>query len=175
MRTTGLAAFAITAVAVVGLAGCGSGSSYNSSGSSGTSTGTSNGTDSSSIELSSTTLGNVVTDGSGRTLYMYTPDPQGTSVCEGSCLAAWPALKGQPDAGSGTKASLIGTIKRSDGSTQGTYGGHPLYYYVGDSAAKDVNGQGLQGIWWVLDAQGAPVEQAASSSSSSSSGGGGGY
>lgn len=169
MRTSGPAAFAIAAVAVVGLVGCGNDDSSNDTAS------TSGGTDASSLEVRDTSLGDIVTDGSGRTLYMYTPDPKGQSVCEDDCLVAWPALKGEPDAGSGTDSALIGSIERSDGSTQGTYGGHPLYYFSSDSAAGDVEGQGLQGVWWVLDADGSPVEEAAPSESDDSGGGGGGY
>ena len=84
---------------------------------------------------------------------------------------AWPPLRvsGKPTVGSGAKASLIGTTPRSDGQSQVTYNGHPLYYYQGDSNAGDTNGQGVNGFgapWYVLSASGDAITTAASSSSS---------
>ena len=114
----------------------------------------------STIQVSDTSLGDVLTDGDGKTLYMFDKDTQGTSVCEGDCLVAWPALEGEPDAGDGAQADLIGTIERSDGTTQATYAGHPLYDFVQDAEPGDVNGQGVEDVWWVLDAAGAPVSDA---------------
>ena len=167
MHRTRLAALAFGAAAVVGVAGCGGGGGgvYGSGSGSSSNTPGSTSSGASSIEVSSTSLGKVVTDGAGRTLYMYTPDPKGKSVCDDSCAAAWPPLQGKPAAGSGADATLIGSIKRSDGSPQGTYAGRPLYYYAGDSAAGDVIGQGIQNIWWVLDAHGQPIQTMPSSSS----------
>ena len=168
MHRTGLTALAFAAAAVVVVAGCGgSGTTYGSGATSSKHTPASSGASSgaSSVEMSSTSLGRVLTDGAGMTLYMYTPDPKGRSVCEGGCLAAWPALKGKPQAGPGVAPALIGSIKRSDGSPQGTYAGHPLYYYVQDSSSGDVTGQGLQNIWWVLDANGTPIRSTTSSGS----------
>lgn len=162
MRTSGPARLAIALAAVLALAGCGS--SNDSKASDG------GGAGASAVEVNTTSLGDVLTDADGMTLYMFTEDGGGGSACEGSCLSTWPILKGKPDAGSGVDASLIGTIKRGDGDTQATYGGHPLYYYAGDSAAGDVNGQEVQNTWYVLDAQGQPVEGKADSG-----GQGGGY
>lgn len=162
MRTSGPARLAIALAAVLALAGCGSNSDSKAS--------DGGGAGASAIEVNSTSLGDVLTDADGMTLYMFTEDGGGSSACEGSCLSTWPILKGKPDAGSGADASLIGTIKRGDGDTQATYGGHPLYYYAGDSSAGDVNGQEVQETWYVLDAQGQPVETKADSG-----GQGGGY
>lgn len=155
MRTSGPARLAIALAAVLALAGCGS--SNDSKASDG------GGAGASAVEVNTTSLGDVLTDADGMTLYMFTEDGGGGSACVGSCLSTWPILKGKPDAGSGADAGLIGTIKRGDGDTQATYGGHPLYYYAGDSSSGDVNGQGVQGTWWVLDAQGQPVETKADS------------
>lgn len=114
------------------------------------------------ITASSTTYGTILADSSGRTLYMLTADTPTKSICTGACPPIWPPLTvtGSPTAGSGVKASLLGTITRSDGSHQVTYNGHPLYTFVKDSAPGQVNGEGINhfgGIWYVLNAAGDPV------------------
>jgi predicted lipoprotein with Yx(FWY)xxD motif len=85
-------------------------------------------------------------DGSGRTLYLFEADTSSTSTCSGACAAAWPpaTTQGAPKATGEAKASLLGTTKRSDGSTQVTYAGHPLYQYAGDTAPGDTNGAGSE-------------------------------
>ena len=68
---------------------------------------------------------------------------------------------------------MLATITRSDGSKQVAYGGHPLYYFAGDSATGDTNGEGVDGFgakWWVVSPSGASITKA-----SGSQGGGGGY
>jgi predicted lipoprotein with Yx(FWY)xxD motif len=107
------------------------------------------------VTASSTKLGMVLVDGSGRTLYLFEKDQPDQSACSGACAAAWPVdnSSGTPKAGSGVKASLLGTIKRSDNTTQVTYNHHPLYYYSGDSGAGQQNGQGLNAFgatWFVV-------------------------
>jgi predicted lipoprotein with Yx(FWY)xxD motif len=89
-------------------------------------------------------LGLVITDAAGRTLYVYANDKPGVSNCTGACAQAWPPFT----AGSGTPTSGAGvaTIQRSDGTTQVTYGGSPLYYYVADTAAGDAKGDGVGGF-----------------------------
>jgi predicted lipoprotein with Yx(FWY)xxD motif len=104
-------------------------------------------------------LGKFVTDSRGMTLYMFTKDSPGKSVCEGDCLAAWPAVTGEVTAGEGVDASKIGTIKRSDGSTQATFGGWPLYYWVKDKKPGDTTGQGVGGVWYVLSPQGQVIKK----------------
>src|SRR4029450_4531383 len=84
------------------------------------------------------------------------------SACSGACVAAWPVdqSSGTPKVGSGVKASLLGTIKRGDGSTQVTYNKHPLYYYSGDSQPGQQNGQGVNAFgatWFVVAPAGAAV------------------
>ncbi|HEX2697820.1 MAG TPA: hypothetical protein VHM28_08930 [Anaerolineales bacterium] len=95
-------------------------------------------------------------DANGMTLYLYTSDTSGTSNCSGGCTNYWPpfTFTGQPVAGAGVNASLLGIITRTDGSTQVTYNGHPLYHYKGDHAAGDENGQGSGGVWYVVSASG---------------------
>jgi predicted lipoprotein with Yx(FWY)xxD motif len=91
----------------------------------------------------------VLTDAKGLTLYWFAPDTPAQSNCNGSCAAYWPPVTGTPSAGPGVTGRL-GTIKRSDGSTQATYNGHPLYTYVGDSAPGEANGNNLNlngGLW----------------------------
>lgn len=125
------------------------------------------------VTLHKTSLGKVLATSSGMTLYLYTPDPKGKSVCTGSCSAIWPPLitRGKPRAGVGVKAGLLGTTKRG-GKLQVTYAGHPLYRYTGDSKPGQAKGEGYGGIWYVVSAAGKKVTGA---SSGGSGGGGGGY
>jgi predicted lipoprotein with Yx(FWY)xxD motif len=114
------------------------------------------------VTASSTKLGMVLVDGSGRTLYLFEKDQPDQSACSGACAAAWPVdnSTGTPKAGSGIKASLLGTIRRGDNTTQVTYNHHPLYYYSGDSQAGQQNGQGLNAFgatWFVVAPAGSKV------------------
>lgn len=109
-------------------------------------------------------LGTILVDGKGRTLYLFAADTSTTSTCDGACAAAWPPLlsKGQPKAGSGAESKLLGTSKRSDGTTQVTYNKHPLYLFAGDTKPGQTNGQGLNqfgALWWVLDPAGKQVQK----------------
>jgi predicted lipoprotein with Yx(FWY)xxD motif len=91
----------------------------------------------------------VLATARGLTLYWFAPDTATRSNCNGTCAAYWPPVKGAVTAGPGATGRL-GTIKRSDGSIQATYDGHPLYTYVGDTAAGQANGNGLNlngGLW----------------------------
>jgi predicted lipoprotein with Yx(FWY)xxD motif len=91
----------------------------------------------------------VLANSRGLTLYWFAPDTATKSVCNGSCAAYWPPVKGPVTAGPGVTGTL-GTIKRADGSTQATYDGHPLYTYVGDSAPGQAHGNALNlngGLW----------------------------
>jgi predicted lipoprotein with Yx(FWY)xxD motif len=91
----------------------------------------------------------LLTNSAGLTLYWFVPDPSGKSVCYGSCAAYWPPVTGTPSAGPGVTGTL-GTITRTDGTKQATYNGHPLYTYIGDSAAGTANGNNINlngGLW----------------------------
>ena len=115
----------------------------------------------------------VVTNAKGFTVYSFAPDTPTKSNCNGSCATYWPPVKGPLTAGAGVTGKL-GTITRSDGSTQATYNGHPLYTYVSDTAPGQDKGNGLNlsgGVWHVVPVSGSAAAPAASSSS----GGGGGY
>jgi predicted lipoprotein with Yx(FWY)xxD motif len=122
-------------------------------------------------------IGNVtvLTNAKGFTLYWFAPDTPTMSKCDGTCAHYWPPLKGPVTAGTGVTGKL-GTIKRSDGSTQATYNGHPLYTYIGDSRPGQDTGNNLNlsgGVWHVVPVSGRPAP--APSATQSTSGGGGGY
>jgi predicted lipoprotein with Yx(FWY)xxD motif len=104
------------------------------------------------------TLGMILVDGEGMTLYRFDNDTAGVSNCSGGCLTAWPPLltEFEPVALEGVNGE-IGTITRSDGTMQVTVNGFPLYYWQNDEAAGDANGQGVNNIWWVVDADGETV------------------
>jgi predicted lipoprotein with Yx(FWY)xxD motif len=97
------------------------------------------------LHAARTRLGTILVDSHGHTLYLFRADKPKKSACHGACAVAWPPLRSRtkPTAGTGTRASLIGTIRRSDGAPQVTYNGHPLYRFVNDVKAGDVSGQGV--------------------------------
>lgn len=108
------------------------------------------------LSLADTDLGSILVDGDGRTLYLFTPDTGGTSTCYDDCATSWPPLlaDGAPATGDGVDAALLGSTSRTDGTTQVTYNGWPLYFFAGDTGPGETNGQGLGGKWYVLDAAG---------------------
>jgi predicted lipoprotein with Yx(FWY)xxD motif len=111
------------------------------------------------LALATTDLGDIIVDDEGMTMYMFMPDAQGdTSQCNDACADAWPPQVEIAEVGAGLDMAMVGTITRADGTVQSTYNGWPLYYFSGDSAAGDVNGQGVNDVWWVLDATGTPVQ-----------------
>jgi predicted lipoprotein with Yx(FWY)xxD motif len=110
------------------------------------------------VNLTTNALGKIITDASGKTLYLFTPDSGNKSVCNGDCAASWPPLFGAATPGAGLDAEDFGTITRDDGKTQATFYGHPLYYFAGDAAAGDTKGQGLGGKWYVLDSEGKAIK-----------------
>ena len=108
-----------------------------------------------------TSLGSILVDGKGMTLYMFTKDTQGSnaSACTGQCLIAWPPLFGKPTAGKGADDSKLGSFALPDGSIQATYNGWPLYYWKDDAKAGDATGQKVGGVWFVLDRDGEPIKK----------------
>lgn len=107
--------------------------------------------------------GMALVDGDGKALYLWEADKNGTPTCTGPCAAAWPPVttSGAPQAGSGVDKALLGTVKRADGTEQVTYNGHPLYYFVGDTAAGMAKGQGSKAFgasWYVLNAKGSKID-----------------
>ncbi|OGO53948.1 MAG: hypothetical protein A2V85_00105 [Chloroflexi bacterium RBG_16_72_14] len=112
------------------------------------------------VELAETDLGSILADGTGRILYVFTDDTDGVSNCSGGCLANWPALLSDavPALGQGLDAEDFGTITRDDGGSQVTFFGLPLYYFAGDTAPGQTNGQGVGGKWYVVDAAGKMIQ-----------------
>jgi predicted lipoprotein with Yx(FWY)xxD motif len=130
--------------------------------------------------------GRYLVDRQGHSVYLFEKDEDGESYCSGACAAVWPPLEtsSAPQAGAGVDNAALGTTKRDDGDMQVTYRGHPLYYYAGDaSTAGKTKGEDIEqfgAAWYLVGAQGQPVEPENSSGSSGgsnggSSGGGGGY
>ncbi|GAA6736731.1 c-type cytochrome [Thermus oshimai] len=101
-------------------------------------------------------LGAYLTDGQGRSLYLYTQDSQNTPTCYDQCAQTWPPLlvKEKAVAGKGVAPNLLGVAKRRDGSLQVTYNGWPLYYFVRDQKPGDVLGQGVGGVWFLVSPKG---------------------
>ena len=92
---------------------------------------------------------NLLTNSKGLTLYWFAPDSPNKSVCYGSCAAYWPPVAGNAAAGPGVTGTIT-TIKRTDGTTQAAYDGHPLYTYIGDSAPGQDGGNNINlngGLW----------------------------
>jgi len=119
------------------------------------------------ITLHSTKLGKVLATRAGMTLYLFKVDKNGKSACYGKCATYWPPLMktGKLTAGTGLKASLLGTTKRKNGTRQVTYAGHPLYRFKLDKRAGQVAGQGQNffgGKWYALSAAGRAVTKTTS-------------
>lgn len=112
------------------------------------------------VAVADGSLGKMLVDGQGRTLYLFLADESSSSTCAGDCASTWPALTvtGSPTAGDGVQASMLGTTPRQDGGTQVTFDGHPLYTFSGDSAAGDTNGEGIGGVWYVVSPTGTPIK-----------------
>ncbi len=112
------------------------------------------------IALADNSLGKVLVDGEGRTLYLFTKDTPTVPACVGDCLSNWPPLTGAtaPTPGDGLSAEDFGTITLADGSLQTTFFGHPLYFFAGDPSPGDINGQGVGSSWYVVDAEGNAIK-----------------
>jgi predicted lipoprotein with Yx(FWY)xxD motif len=174
-------AAAVPVIALIA-AGCGGGSgSGNDSAAASTPPKTASGQTATIGTASSGSLGTILVDSQGRTLYLFQKDSGTKSACYGACASIWPALQdsGKPSVGSGLNAALIGTSSRSDGMPQVTYNGHPLYLFSGDQKPGDTGGQGLTDFgasWYALSGAGNQVTaQASSGSTTSSSYGGSAY
>lgn len=166
----GLAAMALV------IAGCASSSGSGSASSSSPAPASSAAASGAALKSAKVMGTTVLTNAKGFTLYWFVPDTSTTSKCNGSCAKFWPPVPGPATLSAGIKGK-VRTITRSDGTTQATYGGHPLYTYTGDSAPGQNKGNGLNisgGVWHEVTASGA-VAPGTGASSSSSGGSGYGY
>jgi predicted lipoprotein with Yx(FWY)xxD motif len=165
-----LLAFAAIALVALVVAGCGGGDDQATAASGGSNAAGGSQT----IGLSKIGgLGGVLVDSQGRTVYLFEKDTGPKSTCFGACATEWPPVtaSGKPSAGSGVTASMLGTTKRSDGKTQVTYNGHPLYLFEADQKPGDATGQSVDAFgaeWFVLSPAGNKVAGKATGS-------GGGY
>jgi predicted lipoprotein with Yx(FWY)xxD motif len=177
-RKSRVAALAIAPLSALALAACGSSNSSTASndGASASKSPPSGSTASGTVDVANTSLGSILVDSQGRTLYLWQADKSSKSTCSGACATAWPPLQtnGKLSAGDGVKRSLLGTTERTGGSGQVTYNGHPLYTFQGDTASGQTNGQGSAGfgaLWFVLSPAGTQITRSASSSAGSPSSG----
>jgi predicted lipoprotein with Yx(FWY)xxD motif len=124
------------------------------------------------VSAQATSLGTILVDGRGRTVYDFANDKNGASTCTGACAANWlfvPAPAPPPKSLPGVMGEL-GTTTREDGAHQLTVAGRPVYTFVGDSAAGQTNGQGVVlngGLWTVVSPAGAPLPNARPSGATS--------
>jgi predicted lipoprotein with Yx(FWY)xxD motif len=120
------------------------------------------------IKTRHTALGTILVDSKGRTIYLFEKDKTKKSTCSGACATNWPPVttSGSPKASGGVNARKLGTTKRSDGSTQVTYNGHPLYLFVADqNKPGSTKGEGVDAFgaeWYVLGTNGKKIEKAGS-------------
>jgi predicted lipoprotein with Yx(FWY)xxD motif len=110
------------------------------------------------VKIAQSDLGPILVDQTGRTLYAFTKDETKSSACDADCIAVWPALTAEStvDAKDGADAKLV---SRVDENSQAVYGKWPLYYYVGDQVAGDVNGQGVDDEWFAIAPDGKLVRK----------------
>lgn len=108
------------------------------------------------VKVAQTDLGPALADQSGRVLYAFAKDKdKNQSACDAGCITVWPALAAQnTTAGDGTKANLLGKTEPGGTAAQATYNGWPLYYYVGDATAGDINGEGVDDQWYLVSPDG---------------------
>jgi predicted lipoprotein with Yx(FWY)xxD motif len=123
-----------------------------------------------------TSIGPVLANSKGYTLYWYAKDTRMTSACTGGCATAWPPVIGKPSAAMGVRLTgKLGTITRAGGVQQATYNGHPLYTFKLDTAPGQVKGNGVNGFgayWYAITISGAGASTAPSTGSSGGYGGG---
>jgi len=117
------------------------------------------------MKLRHTTLGKILTNGSGFTVYTFTRDKKNTDNCVhiSSCTMFWPPVTtgGKPVAGPGVTAKLLGSIKLHNGKRQVTYAGHPLYTYIGDASPGQTSYVGIfasGGKWYAMSASGKTIK-----------------
>jgi predicted lipoprotein with Yx(FWY)xxD motif len=143
-----------------------------SSGGSASGSGSSSSTGGIGLEAHKGSLGTYLTDQDGRSLYLFESDSPSKSSCSSTCLTAWPPLAGTATAGAGVSGASISSIT-TGGQKQVTFDGHPLYYFAGDDAAGQTNGEGSQGFgapWWLVTPQGEALKTSGGAASSAGTG-----
>jgi predicted lipoprotein with Yx(FWY)xxD motif len=112
------------------------------------------------VMVADSSLGKILVDDSGRTLYLFTPDESGTPTCYGDCATTWPPLlaTGEIAVGAGLDDSDFSTVARTDGGDQVKVGNWPLYIFAADSAPGETKGQGLGGKWFVVSPAGEAIK-----------------
>ena len=151
------------ALAALVVAGCGGGGSSSTQQSNTQSKAAAPSGAAATVSLRKLNVGNALVDSQGRTLYLFEADKGPMSTCNGACASLWPPdmTSGKPKAGPGVDAAKLGTTKRSDGTLEVTYNGHPLYRYAPDTKAGQDTGQGLNQFgakWYVLAASGSKID-----------------
>lgn len=167
------ALMAVAAASLLTLSACGSGSSTTadppSAGGASSTPAAAGG-----LHVADTSLGKVLVDAHGHTVYMLTADSAGTSTCSSACLTYWPPVA--PGKAASTVTGKVASTTTTSGGTIATVGGWPLYTFVQDQKPGDVTGEGISnfgGVWYAVSPSGQPVKSAGAASSSSSSGRGG--
>ena len=154
----------LAALAVAACGGSGSGATAATPPSTSTSSPKAARTQTARVAVAHSSLGRILVDSTGRTLYLFKADSGRTSACSGACAVAWPPLRtgGTPTAGMGVTASKLGTISRSDGNRQVTYNGHPLYLFIKDHKPGNVHGQGVTAFgaaWFAVSPAGNEISR----------------
>jgi predicted lipoprotein with Yx(FWY)xxD motif len=160
MRARQASVIALGFSIILGLAACGGGASGDAAeaGGAGSTTTTAAAApaqagDTVAVKTAETELGNILVGPNGLTLYGFTNDVDGQSSCSGTCAEAWPPLTVDPNwtVGPGLDSAVFNTVTREDGTEQLVAGRWPLYYFSGDTAPGDVNGQGSGGVWFAVN------------------------
>jgi predicted lipoprotein with Yx(FWY)xxD motif len=170
---TFLASAALIPLVALAVAACGGGGAT-------AATPTTSSGSSATVGVANSSLGSILVNSAGRTLYLFKADVGAKSACTGACAAAWPPLlaTGNPTAGTGLSASKLGTITRSGANRQVTYNGHPLYLFIKDTKPGQTTGQGVTAFgaaWFALTPSGNQASTPASSSGGGSGAGSSGY
>lgn len=114
------------------------------------------------VHVSDTDLGPILVDGDGFTMYVFTNDNEGESTCYDGCAELWPPVHADSPIGPDLEESMFSSVTRDDGMEQLAVNGMPLYLYTPDESPGDTTGQGFNGVWFVVDAEGNMMEASAS-------------
>jgi predicted lipoprotein with Yx(FWY)xxD motif len=171
---TFLASAAAVPIIALAVAACGGGGAATAAPPPAPSTTTTTTTKTATIRVAKSSLGSILVNSTGDTLYLFKADSSTSSACTGACASAWPPLlaNGTPTAGTGLTASKLGTISRSGGNRQVTYNGHPLYLFIKDKKPGQTTGQGATAFgaaWFAVSPAGNQISTDSRSHSTASS------